>query len=257
MNLLNSFPVFLLVLVRIAGFLVTMPIFSYRTIPGRVKIGLAVALSLLVDLTLFENQTVPLDTTYILLVMKESLVGLSMGFIAGVLAYAVQLAGSFIDLQMGFAIANTISPENGITTPLTGQLLYIMQLLFFLGVNAHHMLLSGLLDSFRLIPLDALTVPFSGGSAAEYAARVTAQMFLIALQLSMPIVGCLFLVDLAIGLVARTVPQVNVFVVGLPLKIIVGFLIMLIAFPMFISLFRVIFESMTEILGHYMQLLGS
>lgn len=234
-----------------------MPIFSYRTIPGRVKIGFAGALSLLVEVTLFKNQTVPLDEVYVLLVVKEALVGLSMGFVAGLIIYAVQLAGSYIDLQMGFAIANTISPDTGVSSPLTGQFLNVLTLLFFLGADAHHMLLNGLLYSFRLVPLDSLAVHLSSGSTVQYVSRVFMQMVIISFQLAMPIVGCLFLVDVALGLVARTVPQVNVFVVGLPLKIIVGFAVMLIVFPMFISLFRVIFDSMTDILNGYLQLLGS
>ncbi|WP_353947716.1 flagellar biosynthetic protein FliR [Sporolactobacillus sp. Y61] len=257
MSLLNALPLFLLIFVRISSFLVTMPIFSYRTIPARVKIGLAAVLSVLVDMTLFENQSVPLDGEFILLIVKEVLVGVSMGFIAGILTYAVQLAGSFIDLQMGFAIANIISPENGTATPLTGQLLYVFQLLFFLGINAHHMLLNGLMYSFKLVPVSEMNIHLIEGSTAEFVTRVTARMFVLAFQLSMPIVGCLFLVDVAIGLIARTVQQVNVFVVGLPLKIIVGFLIMLIVFPAFIGLFSTIFESMTEILSTYMNILGS
>ncbi|WKB34857.1 flagellar biosynthetic protein FliR [Terrilactibacillus sp. S3-3] len=180
-----------------------------------------------------------------------------MGFVAGLIVYAVQLAGAYIDLQMGFAIANTISPDNGVSSPITGQFLNALTLLFFLGVDAHHMLLNGILYSFRLVPLDSLAVHLSSGSTEQYVIRVFMQMVIISFQLAMPIVSCLFLVDVALGLVARTVPQVNVFVVGLPLKMIVGFAIMLIVFPMFISLFRVIFDSMTDIFSGYLQLLGS
>ncbi|WP_010630941.1 flagellar biosynthetic protein FliR [Sporolactobacillus vineae] len=257
MALLNALPAFLLILARVSSFIAVMPIFSYRTIPANVKIGLAAVLSILIDLTLFESQSVPLDDTFVLLIVKEVLVGLTMGFVAGILTYAVQFAGAVIDLQMGFAIANIISPENGSATPLTGQLLYLFQMLFFLGVDAHHMLLNGMMDSFRVIPLNSLNVSFGSGNLAEFLTRLTGQMLLIGVQLSLPIVGCLFLVDVAIGLIARTVPQVNVFVVGLPLKIIVGFILMLIVFPAFIVLFRFIFDSMTDAFSTIMQLLGS
>ncbi|EST13060.1 MAG: flagellar type secretion system protein FliR [Sporolactobacillus laevolacticus] len=257
LSLINAIPVFLLILARLTSFLVTMPIFSYRTIPAPVKIGLAAVLALLVDVTLFENQAVPLDGRFVLLILKEVLVGLTMGFVAGIITYAVQLAGAFIDMQMGFAIANVISPESGVPTPLTGQFLYVLQLLFFLGVNAHHMLINGILSSFQLIPLNSLGIAFNSGNTAEFVAQITAQMFLIAAQLAMPIVGCLFLVDIAVGLVARTVPQVNVFVVGLPLKVLAGFAVMLVVFPSLIGLFRIIFESMTSIFNNFMHLLGS
>ncbi|WP_100487696.1 flagellar biosynthetic protein FliR [Sporolactobacillus pectinivorans] len=257
MSILNAVPAFLLVLVRISSFLVTMPIFSYRTIPNTVKIGFALVLSLLIDVTLFKSQVIPLNGLFILLVMKEVLVGLAMGFVAGILTYAVQFGGAIIDLQMGFSIANTISPENGSATPLTGQLLYMLQILFFLGVGAHYMLLNGLMYSFSLFPLNSLNIQLANGNTVEFVTRLVAQMLLIGVQLAMPIVGCLFLVDIAVGLVARTVPQVNVFVVGLPLKIIVGFLMMLVVFPIFIVLFRVVFESTTDAFSTYMRLLGS
>ncbi|MCO7174705.1 flagellar biosynthetic protein FliR [Sporolactobacillus kofuensis] len=257
LSLLNAIPVFLLILARLTSFIVTMPLFSYRTIPAPVKIGLSVSLAILVDLTQFESQTVPLDGRFVVLILKEILVGISMGFVAGILVYAVQLAGAFIDMQMGFAMANVISPESGVTTPLTGQFLYVLQLLFFLGVNAHHMLLNGIMYSFQIIPISSLSVAYGSGNTAEFVTRVTAQMFVIAAQLAMPIVGCLFLVDLAVGLIARTVPQVNVFVVGMPLKVLAGFAIMLVVFPSLIGLFQVIFDSMTSIFSGFMHVLGS
>lgn len=257
MAIFNAIPVFLLILVRVASFMVTMPIFSYRTIPAQVKIGLSVALALLIDVTIFKSQAISLNAAFVLLVLKEALIGLSMGFVSAILIYAVQFAGSIIDLQMGFAIANTISPENGMTTPITGQLLYMLELLFFLGVDAHHMLLNGLLYSFTVLPLNDLTVNLADGHAAAFVARLTAQLFVIALQLALPIIGCLFLVDVAVGIVARTVPQINVFVVGLPLKIIVGFMLMLIVFPAFILIFRFVFDSMTDAFSTYIQILES
>ncbi|MCI1882369.1 MAG: flagellar type III secretion system protein FliR [Sporolactobacillus sp.] len=255
MSILNAVPVFILILVRISCFLATMPIFSYRTVPATVRIGLAVSLSLLVDVVLFKDQTLATGGTFVLLVLKEALIGLTMGFAAGILTYGVQFAGSLIDLQMGFALANVISPDNGSTAPLSGQLLFTLQMMFFLGVDAHHMLISGLLQSFTLFPLNRLAVQIASGQTVEFVTKLTAQLFIIGLQLAIPLVGCLFLTDVAIGIVARTVPQVNVFVVGLPLKIMVGFVILIILFPAILVLFRVIFDSMTDAFGTFMQLL--
>ncbi|TCP30315.1 flagellar biosynthetic protein FliR [Scopulibacillus darangshiensis] len=257
MTILDALPIYLLVLVRLASFFVTMPVFAYRTIPGRVKVGLAAILALIVTTAIYHGEPVSLNAMYPLLVIKEAVVGLSIGFVAGLLLYAVQLAGAFIDLQMGFAIANTINPENGVTSPLTGQYLYIFALFFFLGVNGHHMLLNGILYSFNLVPLNGLSIQLTDGDTAHFVVTVFLQMAGIAFQLAMPLIGCLFLVDVALGIVARTVPQVNVFVVGLPLKILVSFILLLIVFPMFFVLFKSIFEDMTEAMVSYMKLLGS
>lgn len=256
MNIVNILPVYLLVLVRVASFFVTMPIFSYRTIPANLKIGLAAILALIVTTTLFNDQTIPLNSLFILLIIKEAIVGLSIGFVAGLLLYSVQLAGTFIDMQMGLSIANTINPENGVTSPISGQYLYTFTLLLFLALNGHHMLLNGVFYSFSLIPLDDLAIHITDGSTAHFVVTVFLQMIGIAFQLAMPIIGCLFLVDVALGVVARTVPQVNVFVIGLPLKILVGFILLLIIFPMYFVLFKHIFEAMTEAMTSYMTLLG-
>ncbi|MFC7392564.1 flagellar biosynthetic protein FliR [Scopulibacillus cellulosilyticus] len=258
MNLLNALPIYLLVLVRLASFFVTMPIFSYRTIPGRVKIGLAAILALIVTATLMrETPPLSINAYYLLLIIKEAIVGLSIGFVAGLLIYAVQMAGYFIDVQMGLAIANTINPENGVTSPLTGQFLNVLALLLMLALDGHLMLIKGILDSFRLIKVNDLSIHLMQGSTAHFIVNVFLKMVGISFQMAMPIIACLFLVDVALGIVARTVPQVNVFIVGLPMKIIVGFVLLLLIFPVFFTLVHTIFELMAEAVNSYMQFLGS
>ncbi|MBM7644370.1 flagellar biosynthetic protein FliR [Scopulibacillus daqui] len=258
MNLFNALPIYLLVLVRLASFFVTMPIFSYRTIPARVKVGLAALLSLIATTTMLHHPPeVAIDTFYLLLIIKESIVGLAIGFVAGLLIYAVQMAGYYIDVQMGLSMANAINPENGVTTPLTGQFLNVLALLLMLALDGHLMLINGILDSFRMIKINELSVPLLQGSTAHFIVNVFLKMAGISFQMAMPILACLFLVDVALGIVARTVPQVNVFVVGFPLKIIVSFALLLMIMPMFFTLFHTIFELMEEAVSIYMQLLGS
>src|SRR5699024_7141617 len=130
---------------------------------------------------------------------------------------AVQIAGGFIDFQMGFAIANVIDPQTGAQSPLIGQYFYIIALLFLLSINGHHLIIDGIYNSYGFIAIDAF-VPLGDESMIMYVIDTFNTMFLIAFQISIPIVGCLFLVDVALGIIARTVPQLNVFVVGLPLK---------------------------------------
>ncbi len=256
MSILNEFPAFLLILVRLTSVFVVLPIFSYRTIPAAVKLGLALILSFIVATVLVHKQPIQFNELYVLLISKEVLVGLTIGFVSGLIVYAIQFAGAFIDIQIGFAIANTINPENGATSPITGQFLYTLAILFFLGINAHHMLLNGVLYSFSLVPINQLSIHLMDGTTVHFVVTVFLQMVAISFQMALPIVGSLFLVDVALGLVARTVPQINIFVVGLPLKIVVGFILLIFIFPILFIMFRSISDSMTQIMVEYMKYLG-
>src|SRR5699024_5774299 len=176
------------------------------------------------------------------------------GLIAYIILSAVQIAGGFIDFQMGFAIANVIDPQTGAQSPIIGQYFYIFALLFLLSVNGHHLLIDGMFHSYQVIPIDSLIS--IGGTFGEFILITFNQMFLIAFQMAIPLVGCLFLLDVALGLIARTVPQLNVFVVGLPLKIFVSFTVLLFFLSIYIMLARMLFEYMFEVMRDLMFILG-
>ncbi len=248
-------PAFLLVLVRVTGFMATVPIFSYRNIPVIHKIGLSVALSFII-VTTIQNPLIALNGEYFLLLIKELMVGLSIGFIAAILLYALQVAGGFIDLQMGFAIANVFDPQTGIQSPLIGRYLYIFAILFLLSIDAHHMILNGIYLSYQFAPIDEWIFMFGEGNVARLVSDTVVTMFYIAFQMAIPVVGCLFLVDLALGIVSRTVPQVNVFIVGLPLKIFVSFFVLLLVIPIMFQMIEALSIDMLETMRKMMKLLG-
>src|SRR5690625_122780 len=249
---LSIIPTFLLIFARMIAFFVVMPLFSYRTIPTSFKIGFSFFLSL-VMLTSLETEIVEVDFRFIFLIIKEVIVGLSIGLIAYIILSAVQIAGGFIDFQMGFAIANVVDPQTGAQSPIIGQYFYIFALLFLLSVNGHHLLIDGIFHSYQLVPIDSFVS--IDDSFGEFILITFNKMFLIAFQMSIPLVGCLFLVDVALGIIARTVPQVNVFVVGLPLKIAVSFSVLLFFMAIYISLTKLLFEYMFEVMRDLMHIL--
>ncbi|UJL47951.1 flagellar type III secretion system protein FliR [Virgibacillus sp. NKC19-16] len=251
---INSIPVFLLILVRVLAFFVTLPLFSYRTVPLPFKIGFSFFLAFIMFYTV-DASAINIDEMYIFLLVKEALVGLLIGLIAFIILSAIQVAGGFIDFQMGFAIANVMDPQTGAQSPLTGQYLYIFALLFLLSVNGHHLLIDGIFNSYHFIPIDAF-IPFQDRSIADFVIETFNQMFIIAFQMAIPIVGCLFLVDVALGIIARAVPQLNVFVVGLPLKILVSFIVILFFLSLYIALARNLFEIMFDAMRGLLQLFG-
>lgn len=250
---LATIPIFLLVFARVLAFFLTLPLFSYRTIPTLYKIGIAFFLSLIIVVTL-QNEQVTLEENYMLLLLKEITVGLFTGLIAYLIVSAMQVAGGFIDFQMGFAVANVIDPQTGAQSPLIGQYFYMFTLLFLLSVNGHHLLIDGIVHSYQLIPLDAL-ITFENG-LSHFSITTFNRMFLIAFQIAIPLVGCLFLVDVALGIIARTVPQLNVFVVGLPLKITVSFTVIFFFLAIYVSLVRYLFSVMFETMRDLMVILG-
>src|SRR5699024_6830158 len=131
--------IFLLIFVRVAAFFVTMPLFSYRTVPTQFKIGFIFFLTFIMFYSV-DQGSLNLEELYVFLIVKEAVVGLMIGLIAYLVISAIQIAGGFIDFQMGFAIANVIDPQTGAQSPLTGQYFYIVALLFLLAVNGHHLL---------------------------------------------------------------------------------------------------------------------
>src|SRR5699024_5217933 len=225
----------------------------YRTIPFQYRLGLAFFLSLIVTSS-FGNLDIDLTANFILLLIKEIAVGLLIGLISYMVMSVVQIAGGFIDFQMGFAIANVIDPQTGAQSPLIGQYFYMIAILFFLSVDGHHILLNGMIHSYTLIPLDGF-LSFHEGFG-EFILLTFNRLFLIAFQMALPLVGSLFLVDVALGIIARTVPQLNVFVVGLPLKIAVSFFVLFFFMAMYIGLVKVLFQTLFEVMNQLMLILG-
>lgn len=254
-EVLPHLSVFLLILVRVSAFFVTMPLFSYRTIPAQHRIAFSIVLAWTmyysVDANPFE-----INGEYMLLILKEALTGLLIGLAAFIVLSAIQIAGGFIDFQMGFAIANVIDPQTGAQTPLMGQYLYMFSLLMLLALNGHHLILDGIFYSYEFIPIDQLYLPFGNGEAASYIARTFNAVFIIAFQMSMPVVAVLFLTDVMLGIVARTVPQLNIFVVGFPLKIGVAFIVVFIVLGVIFTLVRNLFGMMLYTMRDLMTIFG-
>jgi flagellar biosynthesis protein FliR len=224
---------FLLVFARISAICTSAPLFSSRNIPVYTKIGISMCLTyMIVPLLLPLNLTLPEQLlSYVFSVSKEFLLGLIMGFIVSLIFSAVQMTGSLLDIQIGFGIINILDPQSGQQIPLIGNFKYILAIFLFLMINGHHLLLQALLASFKLIPpIHVVYTPH----IAQLLVDIMANMFVIALKISMPVLVALILTDVALGILTRTMPQLNIFVVGMPVKIFVGIFILVLALPFYI-----------------------
>jgi len=249
-------PYLLLIFVRLTSFFIIAPLFSMRGVPNQFKIGLGIYMSLIAFSSVTTEELILMDITYIFLIVKEIFVGISLGFTAALLLYTVQIAGSFIDFQMGFAIASVMDPQTGTQVPIIGHFKYILALLFLLTVNGHHLMLDGIMQSFQLFPVETVSFAVEFEDIASFITTLFLEMFVIALQIALPIVGALFLVDIALGILAKTVPQLNIFAVGLPIKIFVGFILLMLTMPIFFYLLQILFEKIIISMTQLIRLLG-
>ncbi|WP_088005940.1 flagellar biosynthetic protein FliR [Indiicoccus explosivorum] len=254
-DLIPDIPVMTLILVRVTAFFVTVPLFSYRTIPPNLRIIFAVLIAWMMAYTVPAG-SLTADTGFILLIMKEAIVGLLLGLLAYIVISVIQLAGSFIDFQMGFAIANVIDPQTGAQSPLVGQFFNILALLLLLALNGHHLLLDGLFYSYQFVPLESAWPQTGDDRFGEFIAKTFTAAFAIAFQMAAPIVASLFLTDLALGITARTVPQLNIFVIGFPVKIAVAFILLLIMMGVIVAVMQSVFGLMTESMRALLTLLN-
>jgi flagellar biosynthetic protein FliR len=251
---MEKLEVFLLVLARTAGIFTVAPIFGANQVPMQVKLGIALALAI-VFTPLCRVAQLPATDVFpmALLIASQALVGLVIGFVAMLVFTAVQIAGEFIDLQAGFAFATMLDPVNGAQTAVASRFYHLLVGLLFFATNAHHIMIKGLADSFDLIPISqiALNAAVAGGIVDVFAG-----LFAVAIRIAMPVVAAVFLADLAMAIMSRAVPQMNILIVGLPLKLGVGMVGMLIALPVLASSSQGLFSNMYGQTGSILRLLG-
>jgi len=223
---------FVLILVRMAGLFLTAPVFSSKNINVMVKAAWILLVTFLIfPVVDFDPNTLPAPGLGLgLAVIREVLVGLSIGMGSTMILSGVQMAGQIADTQMGLGLANVM-----------GQFYYMVGILVFLSVNGHHMLIKALVDSFSVVHLgQAHFTPALGTKMMG----LFSQMFFVAFRVGAPIIGALFITNMALGVVARTVPQMNVFIVGMPLNLGVGLLIAATSMSFFVYVMQGIIDGM-------------
>jgi flagellar biosynthetic protein FliR len=220
---------FLLVVCRVGGLFVLAPGFSATMIPNRIKLMLAMALALAMMPIAVHGQTVPLDAgDYVMLMLKELGVGLIFAFPMALVGAAVQAGASLLDTLIGFSFSSVLDPVNNQQTAILGQFYSLFAVLVLLMSGGDHIMIEGIGASYRALPITAYPHidALAGGALSAFA-----QVWVIGLEIAAPVLVALVITDAAIGLVSRAVPQMNVFVVGLPAKILVGMTVIAATLP--------------------------
>ncbi len=221
----------------------SMPIFTSKSIPLLFNFGLALAASILL-FPLLDVKAFPVLTSLGSLAIGaigEILIGITIGMTVNLIFIGLQIAGQISGYQMGLAIAQVMDPADGEQVPLLAQFFQLFAFLTFLTINAHHWFLMALADSFHLVPPFGFKI---SGSLIEQLIQIAGNMFVIAIKVGAPVIAALLLASIAFGLIARTVPQMNVFFVAMPLKIIIGLLFIGFSLPYLSSFLKAIFSNL-------------
>ena len=229
---------FIIIFIRYLGIFLISPIFGSKMILSRLKVGITLLLTFITFPVLKQTYSLKIPEKAILIVgdlVQELAIGFLIGFLVFLFFAAVQLAGQFIDLRMGFRIANVFDPLTGASSPVIGQFKNIMVTLIFLTINGHHKLINSIFKSFDVIPLGEVSF---NNQLWQFIFRKSGDLFIIAFEIALPVMGTIFIVDVILGFLARSVPQMNIFIVGLPVKILIGFIIIFLSLHIVINYYQ-------------------
>jgi flagellar biosynthetic protein FliR len=223
---------FMLVVARLSGLFLIAPVFSSRLLPARIKVmALAVIAAAMTPVLMSSEPPIPKDVFGLVLAIGvETVIGFAIGFSVAIVFSAVQVGASFIDTSIGFSMANIVDPLNNAQASVLGSFYTLVATLTFLSVGGLDWMLAGFKRSYEVLPLAGTPdVP----AMMDNLFGSFGQLFAMAFQIAAPVLVTLLLVDVVLGIVARVVPQMNVFFVGIPLKIGVGLVAIIITLPTF------------------------
>lgn len=212
--------------VRITSFFVASPLWGHSSVPNQVKIGLAFLMTLVLVPVLPAMPEVPIMSWASLgLMVEQMLIGIAIGLVMHVVFAVVQAAGEFIGLQMGLAFATFFDPGSGTNTMILSRVFFMITLLMFVALGGHLMVLEALASSFFSLPVG---IGAFNPTAFEMLVRYGGTIFVAGMSLALPLVGSLLIINLAMGILNRSAPQLTVFNIGFPTSLTVGLVLLMV-----------------------------
>lgn len=216
-------------LMRVSGLMMAEPILSNRGVPIRLRMGIAVVLTLTVAPLLPVPPAVEfLSPQGVVMAAQQLLIGITLGFMMRLVLNGVEMAGHIAGLTMGLGFATFFDPQSGAQSPVLAQFLGIITILIFLASNGHLLMISALFESFQVLPISTNPLPAQGFLNML---EVAGQMFVIGVTLSLPLVAAILIANVGLGVLARAAPQLNLFAIGFPLMLTAGFVVLMISLP--------------------------
>ena len=247
----NNYLFFLLVITRITAMILFNPIFGRRNIPTLARMGLILFLSIIImySIDIKDIQIVGL-LDFIFIALKELIIGFSIGFLIQLALSTIMMTGDISDMQIGVAMSKLYDPHSNISMSITGSIYFIIFTLIFFLSNAHLNFIKIINLSFDIVPVGFEIIDFN---FAGYIVDLFGSILVIAIKLSLPVFAVEFIGEIGMGILMRTVPQINVFVVGLQLKLLIGLVMIALILPVsaniFDNLIASMFDRMHDVLG--------
>lgn len=232
-----------LVFLRLSTFFVVANVFYPKGTPNTLKVALAMIISYFITATIDSSIVLQIDSNYSLVmsIVSEIMTGAILGFIVNMLFNLIKMAGGFMDMQLGLSMLNMFDPNTNTQTTLLGTMSYYIAAVLFFTVNGHHMLIKCLAVSFNVVGVGQ-SIVFTDTFYIMLQSFI--KLFIIGIRIALPIILIAVITDLTMSLVARTVPTINVMILGMPIRIIVG----LISFTVFLPIFIKIFNSALDMI---------
>ncbi len=251
LQVMMNLPLMALVLARISGLVLLAPFFSSSVIPAKTRIFFSLAITVVILPFTMSSLPVPGDLGQLVVTLiGEFLIGLTFGTMLNAVFSGLELAGVMIGQQMGIGVAEVFNPLFEEESSVFGQLYFWLAMVIFLLIQGHHAMLGAMIKSFQTLPPGKFAVD---DHILAGLVTVLHLAFVLALQISIPILVTIFLTTLATGFVARTVPQLNILSIGFNLRVLLGFLILIICLAPTLNIFRITlgraFETLYQVLG--------
>ncbi len=246
---------FILVLLRVSSIIVIIPVISETAIPVQIKASLSLLISLIIFPLVLPKIPQPANYQVLILMYRmagEVMIGVIIGFAAKCVFAGIQIAGDVIGFQMGLSVANVIDPVTSKQVSTIADLQYLIAMLVFLTIDAHHIFFSAIIQSYSV--LNPLTFHFSG-QLMQMIFDFSSEMFVIAVKLGAPLMAVMLFTNVGLGIIARTVPQMNIFIVGFPLQISVGLIFLGLTAPLFVKLTQGLFSGLETKIGLLLRLM--
>jgi flagellar biosynthetic protein FliR len=247
---LSQFPegqiiAFALILLRVLAFVFAMPIVGTAAVPTPVKILFSVVLAVLLFPVLkFQNaDLIKIGDQVILLSMREIFLGLFLGFLMRLFFFTISIAGEIIGVSSGASSAQLFNPAMGTQTNVLEQFYLVMATLFFFGLNGHHIFLQGLAKSFELIPVAGVAVQSKGFASLTVSFQ---SILLMGIKLAAPVMISILLTNLAMGVLGRAVPQMNVFMTSMQVTFLMTLFVLIVTVPFFVDEMEVVLKTMAN-----------
>ena len=241
---LNYWEVFLLILVRIASFIYTAPFFNISSVPQRVKISIAIFISMLIFM-LIPDKSIAYSgiLDYAILVIKESIVGLLLGFVCNVCVQTITFAGHIIDVNIGLSMANMYDPTLKTQTSISGTFYYYTVFLLMMISGLYQFLISAMVDSYDIIPIGTVSINMT---LYDSFLEVIADFLIVGFRIALPVFVAIMLLNVILGILAKVAPQLNMFAVGIQMKLLLGLAVMFLTVGLMPSIASFIMNMMKQ-----------